>query len=127
MIPDRIKKMITVILEEIIENGKVGIEDGAQDRRIYFVREQFGFLESALESLMVLEEDEEEFDFEDFGELMCDALYCTDNNVEDVVATIDSWLSSAKCTYEDKMDKLHFTEDEINQLANTIIDKSNLS
>ena len=60
---------------------------------------------------------------------MCDALalFKKDNNVEDVVETIHCWLSSAELTNEDKMDKLHFTEDEINQLANTIIDKSNLS
>ena len=127
MIPNRIKKLITVILEEIIENGKVGIEDGAKDRDIDFARQQFDYLESALELLIDLEDNEEDFDFEDFGELMCDALYCTDNNVEDVVATIDSWLSSAKCSYKDKMDKLDFTEDEINQLAKIIADESNLS
>ena len=134
MIPDRIKKLITVILEAMIRDGRVGIEDGAMDRRINFVRQQFDFLENALELLIDLEDNEEDFDFEDFGQLMCDVLYCRrDNNVEDVVATIHTWLGNADCAIredtEDMDDKRkpHFTEDEVNQLAKTIIDESNLS
>lgn len=124
MIPDRIKKLITVILEALIRDGRVGIEDGAMDRRINFVRQQFDYLESALELLIDLEDNEEDFDFEDFGDQMCEVLHCRCHNVEDVESVITTWLDYADCTINDE---LHFTEDEINQLANTIIDKSNLS
>lgn len=127
---DRIKEMTKVILESLIRDGRVGIEEGAQEKRINFVRQQFDYLESALELLIDLEDNEEDFDFEDFGDQMCEVLHCRCHNVEDVESVITTWLDYADCTIWDDVDdkrKPHFSEDEINQLAKIIADESNLS
>ena len=62
-------ELIKNLLSSMIEDGKAGIHNGVMNKNLENVRDQFDYLEKALEWLIQLENGED-IDFESFGKYM---------------------------------------------------------